>query len=95
MTKDVFVENDEIVYWRFEVIYSFESETSVGVFDMQVNTPPKHGSCSVDPLNGTMMTSFNIHCFNWTDQDGIRDYSFYGWYLFLLFLEIIIDEMMF
>ena len=51
--KNFFNQNDVITYWRFEVIYSFESETSKNTFDIELNESPKNGFCSIDPLNGT------------------------------------------
>jgi hypothetical protein len=51
---------------------------SKNTFDIELNQPPINGSCSIDPWNGTMMTSFNINCSNWFDQDEIKDYSVYG-----------------
>ncbi len=83
--KDFFSENKEIIYWRFEVIYSFEFEISKTIFDTEINQSPKDGSCSIDPKNGTMMTLFSINCSNWFDQDQIKDYLFYG---LIVFFEI-------
>jgi len=82
--KDFFVENKEIVYWRFEVIYSFESEIIKKEFDIEINQSPKNGICSINPLNGTIITLFKINCSNWFDQDGIKDFTFYGLYFFFL-----------
>jgi hypothetical protein len=84
LTKDLFVENDQIIYWRFEVIYSFQSEISQSSFDIEINQSPKFGSCSIDSSNGTTMILFTINCSNWFDQDEINDYSFYGFNLFSL-----------
>jgi hypothetical protein len=68
------------------VIYSFEFEiSSNSTFDVEINQPPKPGSCSIDPLNGTIITLFTINCFNWMDQDQIKDYSIYGLYFYLFF----------
>ena len=68
-----------------EVLYSFQSETSFARFDVKINEPPKHGSCSINPSNGTMMTLFTINCSDWVDEDDIRDYSFYGSSIFSFF----------
>jgi hypothetical protein len=78
ITKDFFSENNQIIYWRFEVIYSFKSEISRQIFEMEINEEPKYGSCSIDPSNGTMFTSFTINCSNWFDRDEIKDFTFYG-----------------
>ncbi|UJR19400.1 hypothetical protein I4U23_022530 [Adineta vaga] len=67
-----------IEYWRFQVIYEFESERIENHFDMKVNNGPKNGFCSINPLNGTVLTLFTINCTNWFDQDEIKDYLIYG-----------------
>ncbi len=82
LEKEIFAENNQSIYWHFEVFYSFQSETSIGLFDIQINEIPKNGSCSIDPLNGTLITLFTINCSNWFDEDEIQDYSFYGLYNF-------------
>ena len=81
--KDFFIENQPNIYWRLEVIYSFASKTTVQTFDIELNEIPKNGICSIHPLNGTIITLFNITCSNWFDGDGIKDYIIYG--LFSLF----------
>ena len=77
-TKDLFLQNSQTDYWRFEVIYAFVSETSSSTIDFLTNRPPRNGSCIINPLNGTTSTLFTIYCLNWLDDDGIEDYSFYG-----------------
>jgi hypothetical protein len=76
--KDFFIENNGIIYWRFEVIYSLESEISKKEFDMEINEEPKNGFCSINPSNGTLTSLFTINCSNWFDQDEIKDFTFYG-----------------
>ncbi|CAF1689523.1 unnamed protein product, partial [Adineta ricciae] len=44
-----------------------------------INQPPANGSCSIDPLNGTITTLFTVTCLNWFDTNGIKDYSLYTW----------------
>ena len=78
--KDFFIENEQIIYWRLEVIYSFALKTSIRTFDIEVNAAPTSGICSIDPLNGSITTLFTIICSNWFDQDGIKDYIIYGLY---------------
>ena len=51
-------------------------------FDIQINEPPKHGNCSIKPLNGTMLTLFTINCSQWYDEDQIKDWTFSGLFLF-------------
>jgi hypothetical protein len=74
----LFLNNLQIEYWRFEVVYSFSSETSSSALNFVLNQPPINGSCSISPSNGTTSTLFEIFCSNWFDQDGIKDYSFYS-----------------
>ena len=76
--KDFFGENEKIIWWRFEVIYTFQSETGQSVLDIEMNKGPENGLCTITPSNGTLDTVFTITCSNWTDNDGIKDYSFYG-----------------
>ena len=77
--KDFFAENDQIIYWRFQVIYSFEFGIYQSTFDIEINQPPSPGSCTIDPLYGSMNTLFTINCSNWYDKDQIKDYTFYGY----------------
>jgi hypothetical protein len=78
----LFLENSPIEYWRFEVVYSFESETSSSSINFILNQSPINGSCSISPFNGTTSTLFTISCSNWFDQNGIKDYSLYSMNLF-------------
>jgi hypothetical protein len=73
----LFLENNEIIYWRFEVVYTFSNETSSSALNFIINQPPSNGSCSITPHNGTTSTLFTINCTDWFDDDGIKDYSFY------------------
>ncbi len=59
---------------------------SKNTFDIELNQPPINGSCSIDPWNGTMISSFIINCSNWFDQDEIKDYLFYGFITFFYLL---------
>jgi hypothetical protein len=79
--NDLFMFNVNIYYWRFEVIYSFDIQSSTSALDFVINVPPANGSCSINPLNGTTNTMFTINCFNWFDSNGIKDYSFSSKYL--------------
>ena len=80
--NQLFLANPAIEYWRFEVVYSFESTTSSSSINFVLNHPPINGSCSINPLNGTTSTSFTISCLNWNDHNEIKDYSLYSIYLF-------------
>ncbi|CAF4830827.1 unnamed protein product [Rotaria sp. Silwood1] len=50
-TKQLLIQYPHIEYWRFEVIYSFFSETGSSSLNFLINHPPKNGSCSASPLN--------------------------------------------
>jgi len=82
LTKEFFDDdnNKQIVYWRFLVTYLIESKNYSNKFDLKINDQPHGGSCTIHPLNGTVDTTFTINCSNWIDDDGIKDYSFYGLY---------------
>ena len=61
------------------MVYSFPTAVSSSSLDIILNKSPENGSCSIDPLNGTSITTqFTISCFNWFDEDGIKDYSLYS-----------------
>jgi len=77
-TNQLFQENSAIEYWRFEVFYYFLNENSSSAINVLINQPPKQGSCSIDRTNGTTTTLFTIRCSGWIDEDGIKDYTFYG-----------------
>jgi hypothetical protein len=77
-TNDLFLQNSQIEYWSFEVIYSFVSGITSSAINFVINQPPKNGNCTINPLNGTTSTLFTISCLNWFDAAGIKDYSFYG-----------------
>lgn len=77
-TNELFINNRQIFYWRFEVIYEFVSEKSSSALNFVINQPPRNGSCSISPLNGTTLTLFSISCSDWFDEDDIKDYSLYG-----------------
>ena len=76
-TNQLFLENNQYKFWRFEVIYSFRLETSISALNFVINQPPYNGSCFISPHNGTTSTSFSISCPDWFDEDGIKDYSLY------------------
>ncbi len=78
----LFLNNPEISFWRFEVVYQFLSHTSTSALNFIINPSPDNGSCSINPLNGTTTTLFNVSCPNWFDADDIEDYSLYGMFIF-------------
>jgi hypothetical protein len=77
VTNKLFLNNPERIYWRFEVIYTFEKENSSSSFIFRINQPPRNGSCNINPLNGTTNTLFTISCSNWFDENKIKDYFVY------------------
>lgn len=83
-TIDLFVNNPNVNYWRFQVVYTVGSMISSGFIDFMVNSVPQSGMCLISPLSGTTSTVFTITCSNWLDSNGIKDYSFYSRYCLLL-----------
>jgi hypothetical protein len=79
VTKDLFLSNRHLTWWRFEVIYQSSSKRSSSSMSFLVNEPPSNGSCSISPSNGTTSTVFNLICEYWMDPDTIKDYSLYSW----------------
>ena len=77
---DLFLQNSRTEYWSFEAVYSFVSGIASSAINFRINQPPRNGSCSINPLNGTTSTLFTISCWNWFDEHGIQDYSLYGMY---------------
>ena len=77
-TNQLFLANPTIAYWRFEVVYTLPSERSSSALSFVINQPPRNGSCTVAPLNGTTSTPFTLTCSRWQDEDGIKDYSIYS-----------------
>ncbi|UJR13335.1 hypothetical protein I4U23_000353 [Adineta vaga] len=77
--NQLFLSNPQIDLWRFEVVYTFQNETSSSSLNFIINRPPSNGSCSINPLNGTTSSLFDISCSNWFDDDGIKDYIVYSW----------------
>ncbi|CAF3967703.1 unnamed protein product [Adineta steineri] len=78
-TDLLFLNNLQISLWRFEVVYTFLSAISTSALNFIINQPPANGSCSINPLDGTIITLFTITCPDWYDVDGIQDYSLYAW----------------
>jgi hypothetical protein len=76
--NQLFLNNPQTGLWQFEVVYTFQSKTSLSAFNFVINQPPYNGSCSISPLNGTTSSLFNVSCSDWFDEDGIEDYSLYG-----------------
>lgn len=77
-TNQLFVQHSQINLWRFEVIYRFSTEISTSTMDMITDQSPSNGSCFITPQNGTTTTVFTVSCLNWSDENGIKDYSLFG-----------------
>ncbi|CAF1380176.1 unnamed protein product, partial [Rotaria sordida] len=77
--NNLFLDNPQINLWRFEVVYTFLSETSTSALNFIINQSPYNGTCSINPMNGTTTTLFTVLCPDWFDEDGIKDYSLYAW----------------
>ena len=81
-TNTLFLQNPQIEYWSFEVVYLFDSGIASSAINFKINQPPRNGSCTIDPLNGTTSTFFTISCWNWFDEHDIKDYSLYSmWFV--------------
>ncbi|UJR08126.1 hypothetical protein I4U23_012402 [Adineta vaga] len=78
-TNQLLLNNSHIDFWRFEVVYTFLSETSSSALNFVINQSPINGSCSIYPYTGTTSTWFNVSCSDWFDEDDIKDYSLYVW----------------
>ena len=75
VVKELFEAYDAVDRWQFKVIYNFDSMESSSVIDFRRNQCPSNGSCSIYLANQTTQL-FTIHCLDWLDEDGIKDYSF-------------------
>ena len=78
VSKQLILDNPQIQYWRFQVIYSMSVSIGSSALDFMINSSPRNGSCSINPLNGSTITVFAISCQGWFDDNGIKDYSFFG-----------------
>ena len=78
-TNQLFLQNPTVRFWRFQVAFSFITETSSSALNFVVNQPPSNGSCSISPLQGTTSTLFTVTCPGWVDDDGVKDYALTGY----------------
>ena len=78
-TNQLFLQNPTVRFWRFEVVFSFTTETSSSALNFVINQPPSNGSCSISPLQGTTSTLFTVSCPGWVDDDGVKDYALAGY----------------
>jgi hypothetical protein len=72
--KQLFSQNFEINFWRFEVVYQFSKCKSSSSMIFRLNECPSNGSCSINPFDGPS-SLFTISCFNWSDEHRIKEYS--------------------
>lgn len=77
-TNGLFLNNPQVTHWRFEVVYVFPNESTTSALNFVINQPPRNGSCSISPGNGTTTTVFTVSCANWYDEDGIKEYALYS-----------------
>lgn len=75
--KDFFLKNNQSIYWRFELIYLFDSKIYKKQFDIEINRSPRNGYCTFDYFNGSTMDLFQLNCSKWFDEDEIKDYTVY------------------
>ena len=79
--EDLFIDYSLQIIWKIELDVFVPSKNTSGSTSIvfYINFPPRSGSCTINPQNGTTDTLFSISCINWIDLDGILDsYSFYG-----------------
>lgn len=62
-TNEFFLQNSQINYWRFEVIYTFKTRKSSSSLDFIRNECTSNGFCSIHLFNGTTKTLFTILLF--------------------------------
>ena len=67
--KEFFNTHSSIIYWRFQVIYSFKSKTIEKTCDIAMNDRARNGFCPIQPPNGIFLLWFPIDCSNWFDDD--------------------------
>ena len=76
-THDLFLRFPNITHWRFEVIYQFETISSLSALHFEINPTPANGSCQINPKIGITNTLFNVNCSNWQIKEKIKEYSLY------------------
>ena len=76
-TNDLFLRFPNVTHWKFEVVCSFETISSVSAFNFGINQLPSNGSCQINPKNGTTSTLFTVTCSDWQMKDKIKEYSLY------------------
>ena len=66
-----------------EIIFTVEitdgnGEIGKSKMAAKINSAPTGGSCSVTPTRLVVFETVSITCNNWTDDNNIVDYTFYG-----------------
>jgi hypothetical protein len=87
VSKELFMKNHLINYFKFEVIYFFSNGNSSSSMNFKRNSPPSNGSCEINSLNDPTTPLFNISCSNWFDENGIKDYLFYSLFFLLFYIR--------
>ena len=67
-------ERTEVRFWKFEVIYTHDSNNSTSAMHFEINNPPRGGKCLYLLMSDTM----SFECLDWQDEHDIYDYRFYG-----------------
>jgi hypothetical protein len=81
LKEDIFSNHSSIIIWKIELEVHISSRNVSGKSSMlfSVNFPPLLGYCTVNPVNGTTQTIFDIKCENWIDSEGsVSNFVFYG-----------------
>lgn len=79
--RDFFLASSPDTVHSFEIEHILTNGQSPNWFNIRPNHGPKNGTCSINPPGGTTGTYFHIECFNWTDPEQVKDYSFSRSYL--------------
>ncbi len=77
--------NETANYWQFVAIYTTKDESGSASVQLKMNYPPVQQYCAINITEGYTNESFTVRCVNWTDLDGIKDYSLHGKYIDYLY----------
>jgi len=83
--QDGFVLFKGLTQYRAGVVVTKSSgEQGMSFLDLELNTAPTGGSCTVSPLSGvSTKTLFTVSCTGWNDVNGILTYQFFSKNFFL------------
>ena len=71
ISREFFESYPLVQSWRFQVISSSNESSE---FFVEMNDPPRNGSCSISPATGDLLSEFSLVCRDWFDENGIQDY---------------------